>query len=55
MNLLLEWHKCIDESDGIFGILLKAYDCVNHDLLIINRATYGVGEGRLRLIQIQKT
>ena len=38
INLLQKWQKCLDASDGIVGTLLmdlsKAYDCVNHDLII---------------------
>ena len=47
--------KCLDASDGIVGTLLvdlsKAYDCVNHDLIIAKQEAYGVGEISLRLIQ----
>ena len=31
--------------------LSKAYDCVNHELIIAELAAYGLNEGSLRLIQ----
>ena len=55
VNLLQKWKKGLDESDGIVGTLLmdlyKAYDCVNHELIIAKLAAYGLNEGSLRLIQ----
>ena len=54
-NVLQKWQKCLNASDGIVETLLidlsKAYDCVNHDLIIAKLKAYGVGENSLRLIQ----
>ena len=47
--------KSLDASDGIVGTslmgLLKAYNCVNRDLIIVKLEAYGVGKNSLRLIQ----
>ena len=55
VNLLRKWKISLDEPDGIVGTLLmdlsKAYDCVNHELIIANLAAYGLNEVSLRLIQ----
>ena len=45
----------LDQPHWIVGTLLmdlsKAYDCVNHELIITKLATYGLNEDSLRLIQ----
>ena len=55
VNLLQKWKKGLDEPGGIVGTLLmnlsKAYDCVNHELIIAKLAAYGLNESNLRLIQ----
>ena len=56
VNLLQKWKKGLDESDGIVGTLLmdlyKAYDCVNHELIIAKLAAYGLNESSLRLTKL---
>ena len=55
VNLLQNWKKSLDEPDRIVGTLLmdlsKAYDCVNHELIIAKSRPYGLNECSLRLIQ----
>ena len=45
----------LDQPYWIVGTLLmdlsKAYDCINHELIITKLATYGLNEDSLRLIQ----
>ena len=54
-NLLQKWERSFDEPDGIVSTLLmglsKAYDCVNHELIIAKLVAYGLNKGSLRLIQ----
>ena len=48
VNLLQKWKKCLYEPDGIVDALLmdlsKAYDCVNHELIIAKLAAYKLNE-----------
>ena len=45
---------CLDVSDKIVGTLLmdlsKAYNCINHNLMIVKLEAYGVDENSLRLL-----
>ena len=55
INLLQNWQRCLDVSDRTVGTLLmdlsKAYDCVNHELVIAKLEAYEVGENSLRVTQ----
>ena len=55
VNLLQKWQKRLDASGRIVETLLmdfsKAYDRVNHDLIIGKLDTYRVGKNSLRIIQ----
>ena len=55
INLLQKWQRCLDASDRLVGTLLmglsKAYDCVNHDLIIAKLDVYVAGENNLRLVK----
>ena len=53
LNFLKNWQKCLDKS-GIVGTvlkdLIKAYDCLPHDLLLTKLSAYGFDESTIALI-----
>ena len=51
-KLFQSWQKELD-NEGFVGTILmdlsKAYDCIQHELLIAKLKSYGIGNGSLRL------
>ena len=45
--------KCLDENDGIYGAILmdlsKAFDTINHELLIAKLSAYGFSDSALKI------
>ena len=53
LRLLKRWQKCLDKNEIVGTVLMdlsKAYDCLNHELLIAKLHAYGIGDPALRLI-----
>ena len=53
LRLLNKWQSCLDRNETVGTILMdlsKAYDCLNHDLLISKLHAYGVSNNSLQLI-----
>ena len=52
-RLLQKWQSCLDRK-GVVGTVLmdlsKAYDCIQHDLLIAKLAAYGLSHKSLRFL-----
>ena len=52
LRLLKKWQSCLDHNEIVGTILMdlsKAYDCLNHELLIAKMHAYGIGTKTLRL------
>ena len=54
LNMITKWQKCLDKKGGIVGTILmdlsKAYDCIDHNLIIAKLQAYGLSEKSLRFI-----
>ena len=54
INMVTKWQKCLDKKGGIVGTVLmdlsKAYDCIQHDLLIAKLQAYGLSSKSLHFI-----
>ena len=53
LRLVNKWQSCLDKKETVGTVLMdlsKAYDCLNHDLLIAKLHAYGISNNALRLI-----
>ena len=54
IRMIVQWHKCLDKS-GKVGIIMmdlsKAFDCIDHKLLVAKLSAYGLHEKSLELIE----
>ena len=54
LHMLETWHKWLDKKKVVGALLMdlsKAFDCVNHNLLIAKLHAYGFSDSALRLIK----
>ena len=49
-RLILSWKKELDNG-GFVGTILKAYDCLSHELLIAKLKAYGLSKDSLLLMK----
>ena len=54
LKMIGQWHKCLDRSGKVGAILMdlsKAFDCIDHELLIAKLAAYGLDHQSLKLFK----
>lgn len=54
MRMIGEWHKCLDQSGVVGAVLMdlsKAFDCIDHKLLLAKLSAYGLDDKSLKLIK----